>query len=149
MQSKLLTAGGRIECLRCTARSIRTGLQCGRPALKASKTQKCGHHGGLSTGPRTAAGRERISNAHFVDGQSSKASRAESSTVSARLARLEDALIVLGIFEGARTRGRKAAGYKPVTSVQEVVTMLLEDRLHPINDSFELTEFLSVRPMDR
>ena len=53
MESSLLTAGGKISCLRCTAKSTRTKLQCGRPALKASKTQKCQFHGGSSTGPKT------------------------------------------------------------------------------------------------
>ncbi|MFN5177251.1 HGGxSTG domain-containing protein [Limnohabitans sp.] len=60
MDQYLITAGKKIKCLRCTARSSRTGLQCGKPALKASKTQKCGTHGGLSTGPKTAESKARI-----------------------------------------------------------------------------------------
>ncbi len=32
----LITAGGKIVCLRCTAKSKRTKLQCAKPALKAS-----------------------------------------------------------------------------------------------------------------
>ena len=42
----LQTAGGKITCLRCTAQSSRTKLQCGRPAIKTSRTQKCQFHGG-------------------------------------------------------------------------------------------------------
>ena len=56
----LIAAGGRIVCLRCTAMSKRTKLQCGKPALKISKTQKCQFHGGKSTGPKTEAGKARI-----------------------------------------------------------------------------------------
>ena len=47
----LQTAGGKITCLRCTAKSTRTKLQCGRPAIKTSRTQKCQYHGGR---PHTA-----------------------------------------------------------------------------------------------
>jgi len=62
----LITAGGRIECLRCTAMSKRTRLQCGKPALKTSKTQKCQFHGGKSTGPKTEAGKARIAAAQIM-----------------------------------------------------------------------------------
>lgn len=57
----LLTAGGRVRCLRCTALSKRTGVQCGRPASKFSKTQKCHMHGGRgNSAPRTEEGRQRL-----------------------------------------------------------------------------------------
>ena len=42
----LQTAGGKITCLRCTAQSSRTKLQCGKPAIKTSRTQKCLAHEG-------------------------------------------------------------------------------------------------------
>lgn len=42
----LVTAAGKITCLRCTAKSTRTKQQCGRPAIKTSRTQKCQYHGG-------------------------------------------------------------------------------------------------------
>ena len=42
----LNVAGSSSQCARCTAMSKRTKEQCGRPALKASKTQKCQFHGG-------------------------------------------------------------------------------------------------------
>lgn len=44
----LVTAGGQIKCLRCVAKSSRTGVQCGRPALDSSKNQKCQYHGGAA-----------------------------------------------------------------------------------------------------
>ena len=54
----LSVAGSSSQCARCTAMSKRTKEQCGRPALKASKTQKCQFHGGRgwpedSRGPAT------------------------------------------------------------------------------------------------
>jgi hypothetical protein len=56
----LVCASGKIKCLRCTAKSKRTGEQCGAPALRDSKTQKCRIHGGKSTGPKTEAVKGRF-----------------------------------------------------------------------------------------
>lgn len=100
MDQYLITAGKKIQCLRCTARSSRTGFQCGKPALKASKTQKCAVHGGRSTGPKTAEGKARISALHTVHGEETRAKRAERSEASARLSRLEDAAYLLGMMTG-------------------------------------------------
>jgi hypothetical protein len=55
----LITCAGKISCIRCQEASS-TKLQCGNPALKTSKTNKCKFHGGASTGPKTAKGRQRI-----------------------------------------------------------------------------------------
>ena len=65
----LQTAGGNITCLRCTAQSTRTKLQCGRPAIKTSRTQKCQYHGGR---PHTAETLKRISEASAVHSQATK-----------------------------------------------------------------------------
>ena len=129
-QLLLKTAGGRICCARCTAQSSRTKLQCGRPALKTSKTQVCQFHGGRGSGPKTEAGRSRIAAAHYKHGESTKAARAEYSKASAKLNQLEDALYILGICSAPRTRGRKPSGYKPVRSVQDVVQMVLDMEKH-------------------
>lgn len=126
----LLTAGGKIQCLRCTAKSSRTGLQCGRPALKSSKTQVCQFHGGRSTGPKTADGKARIAAAHTVHGQETSAARAERSAGSARLSRIEDAMYLLGMTAATRTRGRKAKGYVPVKTLDDVRLMVLDSVLH-------------------
>ena len=56
----LSVAGSNSQCARCTAMSKRTKEQCGRPALKASKTQKCQFHGGRGSGPKTPEGRQRV-----------------------------------------------------------------------------------------
>ena len=127
----LATAGGRICCARCTAQSSRTKLQCGRPALKASKTQKCQFHGGGQTsGKQTEEGRSRIAAAHYKHGESTKAARAEYSKASATLNQLEDAMHILKMTTAPRTRGRKPNGYKPVRTVQDVLQMVLDMEKH-------------------
>lgn len=126
----LETAGSKITCLRCTAKSKRSGEQCKKPALKTSRTQKCEFHGGRSTGPKTEAGKARIAAAHTVHGRETREQRAERSAASARIGQLEDAMHVLKMTTAPRTRGRKATGYTPVTSVEGVVQMLIDDFLH-------------------
>ncbi len=130
MHTNLLTGGGKIMCLRCTALSSRTGLQCGRPALKASKTQKCQFHGGRGSGPKTAQGRTRIAAAQVTHGNATKVARADYSASSSRLSRYEDALRVLGMTDQPRARGRKAAGYVPVRTLDEVRDMVTHELLH-------------------
>lgn len=130
MDRDLLIGGGKIRCLRCTARSSRTGLQCGRPALKASRTQKCQFHGGRSTGPRTPEGKARIAAAHTVHGRETRSRRAERSIASAKLSQLEDALHVLGMSDQPRIRGRKALGYWPVKTVDDVRRVVVGELLH-------------------
>jgi len=128
----LLTAGAKIQCLRCTANSSRTGVQCGRPALKESKTQKCQFHGGRNSGPKTSEGKARIAAAKTVHGQQTRALRSERSADSARLSRLEDALHVLNMTSGTQNRGRKPRGYVPVKSLKDVRLMMIDDFLHRV-----------------
>ena len=128
----LATAAGRIKCLRCTALSARTKQQCGRPALNSSKTQKCGSHGGLSTGPKTAEGRQRIADAQTVHGRDTKAARLERSRGSLRLAQLEDAMHVLGMSSAKRTRGRRPNGYTPLRTIDDVCRLIIDTELHPV-----------------
>jgi hypothetical protein len=125
----LITAAGKIQCLRCTAHSSRTGLQCGRPALKTSRTQKCPAHGGRSTGPKTAEGKARIAELHTEHGRETRAKRAERSAASAHLSRLEDAAYLLGMMTGPRGRGRKARSYVPVKTIEQVRQMMIDDVL--------------------
>ena len=130
MNNNLMTAGGKIKCLRCTALSSRTGEQCGRPAIKTSRTQKCQYHGGRGSGPKTAEGKARIAAAHTVHGQETKAARAERSAGSARLSRIEDAMYLLEMTNATRTRGRKAKGYVPAKTIEDVRQMVVDDLLH-------------------
>ena len=90
----LVLAGGNIRCIRCTAMSKRSKLQCARPALKISKTAKCQFHGGKSTGPKSAAGKARIAAAHLKYGTETVAIRTERAQKSLLLAKLEDVLHV-------------------------------------------------------
>jgi hypothetical protein len=126
-QQYLVTAGGKIRCLRCTARSTRSKRQCAKPALKSSTTQKCQVHGGR---PHSAEALRRISEANTLHGESSKAAKQKYRDDSVLLHELEDALYVLGMAEGPRTRGRKPDGYRGVRSKADVVRMVRERGLH-------------------
>lgn len=123
-ETQLTLAGGRIRCLRCMARSVRSGEQCGKPAMRTSKTQKCTHHGGRSKGATTAEGKKRVIDANLTHGQSTKAAREEHSKVSARLSMLEDCMYLLGMTTAPRIRGRKPAGYVQVRSLDDVKRVL-------------------------
>ena len=70
----LSVAGKQQPVCPVTAMSKRTKEQCGRPALKASKTQKCQFHGGPgNSGPKTPEGRQRVAQAHTVHGRETRA----------------------------------------------------------------------------
>jgi len=134
--ASLITAGGRLVCARCTAKSKTTGLQCGRPALKVSKTQKCQFHGGRgNSGAKTPEGKARAIAAHTKTGECSQAARAAHARASARLLQLEDSMHVLGMTTATRTRGRKPRGYTPVRTMRDVHEMILDMELHPNADS--------------
>ena len=122
-QQYLLTAGGNIKCLRCTAKSSRTKLQCGRPAIKSSRTQKCQYHGGR---PHTTETLKRISEANTIHGESTKEAKEQYRHDSALMHELEDAIAVLKMGEGPRIRGPKPKGYKPVMTQADVVRMIQE-----------------------
>lgn len=133
----MTTAGGKIACARCTAKSKRTGQQCGRPASNNSKTQKCHIHGGRgNSGPNTPEGKARSIAVHTKTGEFSEAAREAHARASARLLRLEDAAIVLGLItDTRRSPGRKPRFYEPIVDVAGVLQMALDDVLHPVADS--------------
>ena len=99
------TAGGRITCLQCNAKSKRTKLRCRAPAAKGQT--KCRFHGGASTGPKTQAGRQRCADAKTIHGRETREVRTERSLASARLAVLEAVGFSIGLMTGGRTRGRQ------------------------------------------
>jgi len=106
----LITAGGKIRCRRCKARSSRTKLQCAKPALTGKAV--CGHHGGYSTGPRTKEGKERIRAAHLKHGQETQEARAERSEKSVMFRYLTDIGNHVNLFyTQLKTRGRPPSGY--------------------------------------
>jgi hypothetical protein len=125
----LLTGGGKITCLRCTAQSSRTKEQCGRPAIKTSRTQKCQYHGGR---PHTAETLKRISEANTLHGQSTKVAKEQYRHDCALMHELEDAVYVLKMGEGPRIRGPKPKGYKPVMNEADVARMIRERLLHMV-----------------
>jgi hypothetical protein len=137
IQKMLVTAGGRVVCARCTAKSKRTGQQCGRPASKNSLSRVCHMHGGRgNSGPKTPEGKARAIAAHTKTGESSKASREAHARASARLLRLEDAAIVLGLTtDTRRSPGRKPNCYVPVKDLDGVLQMALDDVLQPVGGS--------------
>jgi hypothetical protein len=108
----LVTAGGRIKCKRCQARSSLTKIQCFKPALKGKAV--CGHHGGLSTGPKTREGIQRIKDAHLKHGNETKEARAERSAKSLQFLMLEKIGWHIGMFAEGSTkfRGRKPNGFE-------------------------------------
>jgi len=133
----LVCASGKIKCLRCTAKSKRTGEQCGAPALRVSKTQKCRIHGGKSTGPKTEAGIQRIREANTVSGNETKKAREERSQKNLWFAQVEDVMQVLEMTSSPRNRGRKPNGYIKIKSLDDVKEWAANDSLHPIRASVE------------
>ena len=108
----LITAGGRIKCRRCTAKSSHTKEQCKRPASKLSKTSKCSRHGGLSTGPKTKAGKGRIRAAHLKHGGETLEAKAERNKKSVMFRYLTDIGNYVELFyKQLKTRGRTPSGY--------------------------------------
>jgi hypothetical protein len=125
----LVTAAGKITCLRCTAKSTRTKQQCGRPAIKTSRTQKCQYHGGRAHSKEVL---RRISEANVLHGQATKEAKQQYRQDAIFIRELEDAMHVLKMGEGSRIRGRKPAGYKPVHTTADVVRMIQERGLHKV-----------------
>ena len=132
MEHYLLTAGGRIACLRCTAKSTRSGNQCLKPALKSSRTQKCGHHGGRNRGPTTDVGKARSAAANLKTGEYTKEAIEKKSRKLAEMLQLEDVCSIVGLIKGARTRGRKPLGYKPLKTAKDAWLFVLDKELNSL-----------------
>jgi hypothetical protein len=67
----------------------------------------CKTHGGLSTGCKTEAGRQRCAEAKTIHGRETREARTERSLGSARLAVLESIGFAIGLLKGTKTRGRR------------------------------------------
>jgi hypothetical protein len=125
----LITAGGRIKCRRCTAKSSHTKEQCKRPASKLSKTSKCSRHGGLSTGPRSKEGKDRIRAAHLKHGEETLEAKAERNSKSAMFRYLTDLGNHCNMFyKQIKTRGRPPSGYVQLnlTDPEELALAILK-----------------------
>lgn len=114
----LITAGGRIKCIRCKAFLKKHHRQCLRPAIK-NKTC-CSNHGGKSTGPKTKEGIERIRQAHLTNGNETLAAKQSRSEQNLKLALLEDLVFALGLSKANRSRGPKPRLYRKLTSLDEL-----------------------------
>ena len=135
MEKYLSTAGGRITCLRCTAKSVRSGNQCLKPALKSSRTFKCTTHGGRNKGPITEAGKARSAASHVKTGEYTKQAIQERSQKLAEMMNLEDCLMILKMTSASRTRGRKPAGYTPLVTIKDVVLFALDNEQNRLTAS--------------
>ena len=105
----LETAGGRIRCLRCRAKSKRTGNQCGAPAMNGKFV--CAAHGGRSTGARTAEGRARCAAARTTHGRETRQARRNLSEGLFEVRNLEEVARLIGLITGPRSPGRPP-GYR-------------------------------------
>ena len=101
---QLITAGGRIVCRQCSARSKRTKERCKAPAITGKAV--CRAHGGKSTGPRTEEGRQRCAAAKTSHGHATREARAKMRQEMAILSALEGLAFALGMIR-SRTRGRR------------------------------------------
>ena len=98
----------------CTAKSKRTGLSCNNPAAYGCRT--CKVHGALKA-ESIKRGKDHV---NFVHGRRTLEAQAEQSATSRRLQQIEDAMHLLGMTTAKRSRGRKALGYSPINSVEEI-----------------------------
>jgi hypothetical protein len=126
----LITAGGKITCLRCNAMSKRTKLQCGAPASK-NKT-KCKFHGGKSSGAKTEEGKLKAQQGNLSSGNETKEARLERSQKALWFAQCEDVMHTLKMTHGPRVRGPKPLGYEPIESMEDVRLWVLQDALNKI-----------------
>ena len=103
---------------KCTAKSKRTGHPCNNPAAYGCRT--CRYHGARKN---IVSGKDHV---NFVHGRRTLEAQLEQSATSRRLQQLEDAMHVLGLTAAKRSRGRKALGYSPINSVEEIKKLLSE-----------------------
>jgi len=75
-------------------------------------------------GPRTAEGRQRISQAQLKHGYYSKAGLQAKHAEAIQLRQLEDIAYLTGLIKGPRTRGCKPQGYLPITSMAAVKALV-------------------------
>ena len=120
----LVTAGGKVVCARCMAKSKRSGEQCKKPALQGKAV--CDFHGGRSTGPKTQAGKDRQRAAVTKTGEFTQQAMEDRARSMRMLHGLEDAMYVLKMTTMPRTRGRKPLGYVPLQTVEDVVKFALD-----------------------
>ena len=123
----LITAGGKIRCRRCKAQSSRTKMQCSKPALKGKAV--CQFHGGLSTGPRTKEGKDRIRAAHWKHGEETIEAKLERSEKSVMFRYLTDLGNHVELFYAQlKTQGRPPSRYTKLdlTDPEQLAMVILK-----------------------
>ena len=92
-------------------------------------------HGGRgNSAPKSKLGKENSAAANLKTGRYTKAAKFERSKNSARLSQLEDAMQLLKMTSNTkRIRGRKSALYLPITNLEGLRTMMLDDLIHPVS----------------
>lgn len=89
----------------CRAFITKKQSYCGKPTVVGKNV--CAGHGGLSTGPRTQAGLQRLANSKRVHGRETRSLRFQRSQLSHQLRQKEEELYAIGLIRGPRIRGRK------------------------------------------
>ena len=98
----------------CAAKSKRSKERCKNPA--AFGTASCRMHGAVAYEKRPRG----KSHGRYMHGKRTLQAQAEQSAVSRRLQQIEDAMHLLGMTTAKRSRGRKAAGYCKIKSLDEI-----------------------------
>jgi len=75
-------------------------------------------------GPRTAEGKQRITQAQLKHGAYSKTGLEAKHAEAIQLRHLEDIAYLTGLIQGPRTRGCKPRGYRPITSMASVKALV-------------------------
>ena len=89
----------------CRAFIKKKDVYCLKPTVKGKKV--CAGHGGLSTGPRTQEGLNRIAASKLLHGRETRARRFLRSQICHQLRQKEEEMYSLGLIHGPRLRGRK------------------------------------------
>ena len=112
------------KALRCQAMSKRTKLQCAAVVKPSNQSQKCRHHGGKSTGPKTAEGKQRIAQAQLIHGNETLKKRQERQSSFKDIKQLEDIMHVLNMTTANKTPGAKPKGYSKISTIEQVTEYL-------------------------
>lgn len=99
---------------RCSNLTKRTKQPCKNPAAYGCRT--CRMHGARKA-ETIKRGEDHV---NFVHGQRTLEAQKQSSKQSALLSQYEDAMHLLGMTTAKHSRGRKANGYKKLTSLDDV-----------------------------
>ncbi len=102
----------------CSAKSKRSGARCLNNAVSGATI--CRMHGHV---PKDKIKRGE-QHPNFVHGERTLEAQAEQSATSRKLQQIEDAMHLLKMTSAKRSRGRKAAGYKKLTSLDEIKKLL-------------------------